>query len=158
MKDIETTKYKSRQQKKWKGYNSLGCEDRLRKLDIPSLRCRGDTIEVFKILHSIYDKLITTEFLTFMKGSITRGHCFKLHKQQSRLDVCKEVQFSDENSKPVGFITGWCRVTVSFEAKLDIVHRHLLTAEIPPKSFGLVYSSIKNPVSALTKRTAVTQG
>ena len=51
-------------------------------------------IEVFKILHGIYDMSITTELLTLMEGSVTRGHRLKLCKEQSRLDV----QFSVENS------------------------------------------------------------
>jgi len=48
-------------------------------------------IEVFKIVHGIYDMSITTELLTLMKGSVTRGHRLKLCKEQSRVDVKSTV-------------------------------------------------------------------
>jgi len=46
-------------------------------------------------LHT-YDMSITTEFLTLIKGSVTRGHHLKLRKEQSRLNIRK--YFSAENS------------------------------------------------------------
>jgi len=96
MRDIETTENMEKVQKratKWvKGLYSLSYEDRLRQLEIPSLRfrrCRGDVIEVFKILHGSYDMSITTELLTLIEGSVTMGPHLKLCKQQSRLDIMK---------------------------------------------------------------------
>ena len=127
MKDIETIeKVQKRATKQVKGLHSLSYEDRLRKLDILSLRfrrCRGDMIEVFKILHGIYDESITTELLTVMEGSITRGHHLKLCKQQCRLDV-RKYNFlmrivNPWNSLPDEVVSA--PTIVSFEAKLDNV-------------------------------------
>jgi len=71
MKDIETIeKIQKRATKQVTGLYSLSYEDGLKKLDILTLRfrrCRGDTIEVFKILHGIYDKSVTTQLLTLME-------------------------------------------------------------------------------------------
>ena len=46
-------------------------------------RHRGDMIEVYKILHNIYDKEVTTGILNLS----TRGHSLKLTTQRSRLEL-----------------------------------------------------------------------
>ena len=63
------------------GYNDLTYEQRLRRLDITTLktrRLRGDLIEVFKIIKG-FDKV---DYLKFFHLSTTglRGHNLKLFK------------------------------------------------------------------------------
>jgi len=59
---------------------TLDYEERLRKLDIPSMayrRIRGDMIETYKYVHNLYN----CEVPFVLDGeSITRGHSFKLKK------------------------------------------------------------------------------
>jgi len=125
MKDIETIeKLQKRATKQVTGLYSLSYEDRLKKLDIPTTRfwrCRGDMIEVFKILHGIYDKSVTTQLLTLMEGSITRGHHMKLCKHQSRLDIRKHSFLmrivNPWNSLPDYVVSA--PTIMSFEARLD---------------------------------------
>ena len=59
----------------------LSYEERLKKLDMPTLayrRLRGDMIEVFKMLtnNSGYDQSVTTNLLTREGHNRTRGHAF----------------------------------------------------------------------------------
>ena len=64
------------------GMNELSYEDRLKKLNLPSLeyrRIRGDMIETFKITHNIYDTRVSSNLLKLNKSS-TRSHGFKLEK------------------------------------------------------------------------------
>jgi len=51
-------------------------------------RHRGDMIEVYKILHNIYDKDITCDILHISRNT-TRGHSLKPSTQPSRLDIRK---------------------------------------------------------------------
>jgi len=112
MKDIETIeKVQKRATKQVTGLYSLSYEDRL---------------IVLKILHGIYDKSVTTQLLTLMEGSITRGHHMKLCKQQSRLDIRK-------HSFPMRIVNPWnslpdyvvsAPTIMSFEARLDKVWRN----------------------------------
>jgi len=67
------------------GLSKLCYEDRLRKLDIPSLsyrRLRGDMIEVYKYLHGLYS-IDCTDILPLHRasGCTTRGHSYKLAKR-----------------------------------------------------------------------------
>jgi len=58
MKDIEVEKVQRRATKQVKSQRGLSYEQRLKKLNLPTLkyrRHRGDMIEVYKILHGIYD-------------------------------------------------------------------------------------------------------
>jgi len=50
-------------------------------------RHRGDMIEVFKILHGIYDRDITEGILQLAQNTRTRGHSLKLTTQSSRLEL-----------------------------------------------------------------------
>jgi hypothetical protein len=52
-------------------------------LKLPSLefrRFRGDLIEVYKILHNLYDPATTSSLLTLSDVDCTRGHNLKLNK------------------------------------------------------------------------------
>ena len=66
------------------GMNGLDYEQRLSTLKLPSLefrRIRGDMIEVYKILHEIYDPLSTTGLLNLAPESLpTRTNSMKLTK------------------------------------------------------------------------------
>ena len=72
------------------GLSSLSYPDRLKTLNIPTLkyrRIRGDMIEVYKILHEVYDPLATIH-LPRSTGP-TRGHNLKLFQQRSTKDIRK---------------------------------------------------------------------
>ena len=76
------------------GMEGLSYEDRLRKLDMPSLayrRLRGDMIEVFKILSPTcgYDKQVAKGLLRESTTTWTRGHEYKLEQRRARLDLRK---------------------------------------------------------------------
>ena len=62
-------------------------EDRLRRLDLPSLiyrRFRGDLIQTYKYIHGHYD----IEQLMILEGpSRTRGHKYKIHKTRPKKTV-----------------------------------------------------------------------
>ena len=45
--------------------------------------------EVYKILHEVYDKRVTSELLNVIGLSRTRGHSLKLAKHRSRLELRK---------------------------------------------------------------------
>ena len=58
----------------------LKYEDRLKKLNLPTLvyrRHRGDMIETYKIIHGIYNVYCTLHLL-LSHNALTRGHRFKL--------------------------------------------------------------------------------
>jgi len=64
------------------GFSGLTYEERLRKLNLPTLyfrRLRGDMVETFKILTHKYD-IDETEFFELDASSRTRGHDLKLRK------------------------------------------------------------------------------
>ena len=66
-----------------KGMNGLDYSERLQTLKLPSLefrRLRGDLIEVYKILHNIYDPITTHSLLTIDSSSCTHSNGFKLTK------------------------------------------------------------------------------
>ena len=74
--------------KKIRGMKHKTYKERLMALKLPSLyyrRMRGDLIEVFKIVHGIYDPITTKSLLTRVSdSSITRKHNkFKLTKQRT---------------------------------------------------------------------------
>ena len=69
-------------------------EDRLRKLQLPTLRFRklqGDMIEAYKILTRKYDKAVTEFMLLQHDSSIslpTRGHSLSLYQQcRKRIEI-----------------------------------------------------------------------
>ena len=65
--------------------SNLPYEERLTKLDMPSLqyrRLRGDMIEVYKIVHGFYG--VSVDVLPRETATLTRGHTFKLKKRYCR--------------------------------------------------------------------------
>ena len=68
----------------------LDCEERLRKLNLPTLvygRLRGD---MNKIVHDVYDPSVVSNLLALYQGAhCVGGHNFKLAKKSSRLDLRK---------------------------------------------------------------------
>jgi hypothetical protein len=69
------------------GLKNMEYEDRLRKMNIPSLcyrRLRGDLIEAYKCVHGLYDCVSPLRVNT---RGITRGHQFKLEKQYCRTSL-----------------------------------------------------------------------
>ena len=64
-------------------------DSRLRLLNLTSLelrRLRGDLIQVYKIVHGFVN-LSFSDFFRFANSKITRGHCLKLQKVQSRINI-----------------------------------------------------------------------
>ena len=85
--------FKDEQQKYLQTLKELLYEDRLRKLQLLTLRCRrlrGDMIKVFKILKGKYDKTVT-DFLPLQQDSSTslpaRGHSLKLYRLRAEKGV-----------------------------------------------------------------------
>ena len=61
----------------------------LRLLNLTSLelrRLRGDLIQVYKIVHGFVN-LSFSDFFRFANSKITSGHCLKLQKVQSRINI-----------------------------------------------------------------------
>ena len=72
------------------GMKDLEYEDRLKLLNLPSLefrRLRGDMIEVFKIVHEIYDTKTTHHLFSFSENKTTRGHQLKLTKNRTNTSL-----------------------------------------------------------------------
>ena len=68
------------------GLYNTSYEERLRKLKLPSLnfrRLRGDMIEVYKIIHNIYDPLTTQKFFKLELNSVTRTNGYKITKNRT---------------------------------------------------------------------------
>ena len=67
----------------------LSYEDRLRKLQLPTLRyrrLRGDMTETYKLLHDIYDPILP-KLLEPVEKSKTRGHRLKLPKKSAKNNI-----------------------------------------------------------------------
>lgn len=73
------------------GLRNMSYPDRLRRLKLPTLkyrRCRGDMIEVYKIVHKIYDPVCAPNLPR--TGREGRSHNLRLFKQQvQNLDIRK---------------------------------------------------------------------
>ena len=72
--------------KKIKGLKDKSYSERLKLLKLPSLsfrRLRGDLIEVYKIVHNIYDPITTNKLLTQISASSTtrQSNSIKLFKK-----------------------------------------------------------------------------
>ncbi len=73
------------------GRRELSYADRLKKFYLPTLkyRChRGDMIEMYKILHGIYNNDCTLNLIILHK-TVTRGHNFKLIQMHMHYDLRK---------------------------------------------------------------------
>ena len=93
------------------GLKSLTYPERLRRLKLPTLvfrRKRGDLIEVFKIVHGLYD-VNSEHFFTMMEDSNTRGHPLKIKKLRSssrkRLTSFSRRVVNDWNALPEAVVT-----------------------------------------------------
>ena len=84
IKDIQNLeKVQRRATKLIPGYKELTCNQRLRKLNLPSLKYRrGDLITAYKILNNIFDTRVTDRLITLDSGIRTRGHHHKLNKNR----------------------------------------------------------------------------
>ena len=74
------------------GFKKFTCEELLKKLNLPTLkylRLRGDMLEVYKILHGVYDEQVTTELFNVADQAQMHGHSLKLAKHRSRLEIRK---------------------------------------------------------------------
>ena len=70
----------------------LNYEERLRKLDLPTLayrKSRGDLIEAYKIIIHKYDPDCTREIFKMRGDTTTRGNSMKIFKTGSRLNTRK---------------------------------------------------------------------
>ena len=86
----ELEKVQKRATKIFQHCNNKKYMDRLKYLDIPILVDRihrGDMIEVYKILHGVYDNVGPR--LTRVEGNITRGHSMRLKVNRCRYDIRK---------------------------------------------------------------------
>lgn len=95
MKDIEIVENVQRRATRMvPGLEGLSYEERLKKLNLPTLayrRARGDMIETYKILTDKYDSICSQGILTLREENISRGNSLKLFKKRSRLDVRKHA-------------------------------------------------------------------
>ena len=69
--------------------NKLDYQERLDKLDLPTLACRqfcGSIIETYKILHNLYDANCTNSLFEF-KESNTCGHKFEVKTKLLRTSI-----------------------------------------------------------------------
>jgi ribonuclease P/MRP protein subunit RPP40 len=105
------------------GFKDLEYEERLRRLNLPTLayrRLRGDMIEMFKILQGIYDTSVTDGFV-HLSTTDTRGNDLKIYKERARLNIRKFsfVNRSTDiwNSLPNSVIQA--PSVISFERRLD---------------------------------------
>ena len=63
-------------------------------------------IEVYKILHNIYDKEVTTGILNLSSNKLTRGHSLKLTTQRSRLHGITKKKFCSQSCETMEFFVG----------------------------------------------------
>jgi len=95
MKDIEKVeKVQRRETEQVKSLRGLSYEQRLKKLNLPTLKYRrhhGDMIEVYKILHGIYDTDISQGILQLAQDNRTRDHFLKLVTQHSKTEIRKKL-------------------------------------------------------------------
>lgn len=77
--------------KKINGFHNLSYPERLKRLNLPTLRfrrMRGDAIEAYKIIHQIYDAEVSIDLKK--SSTPTRGHQLKLFQERAnRLDLRK---------------------------------------------------------------------
>ena len=109
------------------GLSNLSYEERLRKINIPTLayrRIRGDMVETYKILSEKYDPEVSN-FINLRDDSNTRGHIYKIYKSRARLNVRKYsfcMRIVDQwNSLPSDVVEA--KTVNSFERRLDKLWR-----------------------------------
>ena len=126
---FEVENVQKRATKQVRSLRHLNYMQRLTKLNMPTLkyrRHRGDMIEVFIILHGIYDRDITDGILHLAQNDRTRGHSLKLITQSSRLEL-RRNSFSVRvvrpwNALPESVVSSPC--VKAFESGLDEVWKN----------------------------------
>ena len=110
----------------------LSYQDRLIKMNLPSLRyrrLRGDMIEAYKITHGLYS--VNKNLLQLDQGNRTRGHAFKLIKNNSRLKIRQHFFVNrivnDWNALPASVAEA--PSINAFKARLDKHYEHLKFCE-----------------------------
>lgn len=106
--------------------SKMNYSERLKKLKLPTLkyrRLRGDMIETYKIISGIYDTEVTNGMLEQIESTRTRGHSYKLKKNQCRLNV-RKYNYTNRivdvwNSLPEKVVTA--KTVKQFEIRLDRV-------------------------------------
>ena len=66
------------------GFDEISYEERFPRLKLPSLqyrRKRGVMIQTYKFMRG-FDRIDPIVFFKFLPSQVTRGHGFKIHKQQ----------------------------------------------------------------------------
>lgn len=106
------------------GFKDMEYEDRLRKLDLPTLyyrRKRGDMIETYKIMNGIYDSDVSPKLEKAPNIRGTRGHEMKLFKKGARTEARKNFFthriVEDWNELPQEVINA--ETTNAFKNRLD---------------------------------------
>ena len=90
-----------------KGLKNLSYQERLSKLKLPSLeyrRLRGDFIEVYKIVHKIYDPLTTNSLLTLDLNLKTRTNSLKLKKKRTNYQPYHVFLLTELHQIGTGFL------------------------------------------------------
>ena len=80
--------------------DNLSYKERLQKLKLPTLvyrRLRGDMIEVYKILHAIYDMKVSPCLTTRSSETsrVLRGHNLYLVKERSQKKTKKRIIYAE---------------------------------------------------------------
>ena len=106
------------------GFKDLTYQERLRKLELPTLayrRHRGDMIETYKILSGHYDEEVCSNLFSMRDQSITRGNSKKIFMNQARLKVRRNAftwrVIQTWNSLPENVVSALS--VNSFKARLD---------------------------------------
>ena len=105
------------------GCDEIPYEERLRRLKLPSLQYRrkiGDMIQTYKIMRG-FDRIDPAVFFKFLPSQVTRGHRFKIHKQQSQRLVRSQSYnirvANDWNNVPADVVNA--KSVASFRKNLD---------------------------------------
>ena len=105
------------------GFDEIPYEERLRRLKLPSLqyrRKRGDMIQAYKIMRG-FDRIDPAVFFKFLPSQVTRGHRFKIHKQQAQRQVRSQSYsirvVNDWNNLPADVVNA--KSVASFKKNLD---------------------------------------
>ena len=100
----------------------LSYPERLQALNLPTLAyrcCRGDMIELYKILMPTYDPAVTTGFIQLSGDHITRGHSLKLKKIRLRLKL-RQCSF------PLGCTEHWNNLPTSVVEAISVASSDLV--------------------------------
>ena len=114
------------------GMKDLSYEQRLSILKLPSLefrRIRGDLIEVYKIMHKIYDPITTKGLLPLApEDNKTRGNKFKILKQRTNTNNLKYFftnRFVNLWNSLTDNIVDACSIN-SFKKKIDFHFKNIM--------------------------------